>query len=151
MSDGIFADLGLDVDFDNFPSATYSGYVTEAKVINYKDAAKGRAMVLTYKVADEGEHKGKTIDEFKSCNKFDDATKKKWLKIRLLSLGVPESRLSEVNPSDLVGTAVFFTTKKNGEYTNVSTVKVAEEDFPSNGEQPSVGVSGGSTDLSNLL
>lgn len=128
---GIFADLGLeDVadDPNSFPASTYRGFVYDAKVVNYKDAAKGRALVLTYKINDdESEHNGKTVDEWKQCNSFDDPTKKAWLKRRLMSLGVPEDRLSQVNPADLVGTEVFFTTKKNGDYTNVSFVKLADE------------------------
>ena len=126
---GIFADLGLDeVDEDpnTFPASTYRGFVYDCKVVTYKDAAKGRALVLTYKIADGGQHKGKTVDEWKSCNTFDDASKKAWLKRRLMSLGVPENRLSQVNPEDLIGTEVDFTTKKSGEYTNVTFVKQSD-------------------------
>lgn len=147
---GIFADLGLeDVadDPNTFPASTYKGFLFDAKVVNYKDAAKGRALVLTYKIADEdSEHNGKTVDEWKQCNSFDDPTKKAWLKRRLMSLGVPEDRLSQVNPADLVGTAVFFTTKKNGEYTNVTFVKKADE-----GDTTATAGSSGGGSIEDLL
>lgn len=128
---GIFADLGLDeVDADpnHLPDSTYRGVVYDAKIVHYKDAAKGKALVLTYKVTDpESIHKGKTIDEWKSANKFDDAQKKGWLKNRLISLGVPESRIAQVSVKDLIATDIFFTVKKKGEYINVTFVRLADE------------------------
>lgn len=126
---GFLADLGLDEvesDPNHLPDATYLGYLTKVKVQPYKDKAKGKAIILTYKVSD-GEHKDKTVDEWKSANSFDEPRKKAWLKQRLLSLGVPESRMNAVNPDDLVGTAVLFTVKKNGDYINVTSVKLRDE------------------------
>lgn len=121
---GFLADLDLEnqeADPNAFPDSTYNAYLTEAKVVALKDAAKGKRLVLTYKLFD-GEHKGKTIDEWKSINTFDDARSKAFLKTRLLSLGVPEDQLSKINPTDLVGIAVRITTKQNGEYRNVNNV-----------------------------
>lgn len=126
---GFLADLGLDnveTDPNHLPDSTYFGFLTECKVIHYKDASKGKALVFTYKVG-EGEHKGKTIDEWKSANSFDEPSKKSWLKQRILSLGVPESRINSLNPEDLAGTAVKFTVKQKGEYRNVTFVSVRDE------------------------
>lgn len=126
---GFLADLGLDAveaDPNHLPNATYLGYLTNAKVVEYKDTSKGKALVLTYKVS-EGPHKGKTIDEWKSANSFDEPNKKSWLKNRILSLGVPESRLDTLDPDDLIGTPVRFTVKQKGEYTNVTFVEARDE------------------------
>jgi hypothetical protein len=126
---GFLADLGLDTIEDDpnaLPDSKHAGYVFDAKVVSYKDTAKGKALVLTYKVS-EGTHKGKTCDEFKSCNAFDDASKKGWLKQRVKSLGVPEEKLATLDPKDLIGIPVWFTTKKNGDYTNVRFVEVRDE------------------------
>lgn len=127
---GFLADLGLDTvetDPNHLPNATYLGYLTKVKVQPYKDASRGKAIIFTYKVSD-GEHSGKTVDEWKSANSFDDSRKKAWLKQRMLSLGIPESRLGAVNPDDLVGLPVRFTVKQNGEYTNVTFVALRDED-----------------------
>ena len=124
MTEGFLADLGLDeIDEDPnaFPDGTYNAYLTEAKVVNLKDSAKGKRLVLTYKIAD-GPHKGKTIDEWKSINAFDSARDKAFLKSRILSLGIPESRISSLDVNDLVGTEVRITKKQNGQYRNVTNV-----------------------------
>lgn len=137
---GFLSDLGLDsveTDPNHLPDATYKGYLTDCKVVQFKDASKGQALVFTYKVS-EGPHKGKTIDEWKTANKFDPANKKAWLKSRILSLGVPESRLNILNPDDLIGTPVSFTVKKKGEYTNVTFVKERNEDENSDDSTDSI-------------
>lgn len=126
---GFLSDLGLDkIDDDpnEVPAGKYTGFLFDARVVELKDAAKGKRLVLTYKVADEGAHKGKTVDEWKSVNPFDDARTKGFLKQRMKSLGVPEERLGSITPDDLIGTPVNFTVKKNGEYTNVTFVEVRD-------------------------
>lgn len=150
---GFLNDLGLDsVESDpgTFPDGKYRGFLFDCKMVQYKDTSKGQALVLTYKIAD-GPHKGKTIDEWKTANAFDDAQKKSWLKQRITSLGVPESRLNSVEPNDLIGTEIIFTKKQKGEYHNVTYVEVATADntlpVPS---QPTASV-GASDDISDLL
>lgn len=130
MSAGFLADLGLDsveADPNAIPDGKYAAYVYDAKIVAYKDTSKGKALVLTYKIAPGSIHSGKTVDEWKSCNKFDDARSKGYLKQRILSLGVPENRMADLDPNDLKGTAVYITTKKNGEYTNARMVEVRDE------------------------
>jgi hypothetical protein len=90
-------------------------------VVALKDAAKGKRLVLTYKIFD-GDHKGKTIEEWKGINKFDSARDKAWLKSRMLSLGVPEDKINSISPDDLTGIAVRITKKQNGQYRNVTNV-----------------------------
>ena len=47
-----------------------------------------------------------------------------FLKMRLKSLGVPETRMNTLQPEDLVGTDVVITVKKNGESTNITKVEI---------------------------
>ncbi len=141
---GFLADLDLEnveEDPNAFPEGTYKAYLTDAKVVTMKDAAQGKKLVLTYKIF-EGEHKGKTLDEWKGINSFDDARTKAFLKQRLLSLGVPENRLSSVSLEDLTGIALRFTMKKNGTYKNVTNIILGHEDAAEDNVSASV-----STDL----
>ena len=144
---GFLSDLGLDeIDDDpnKFPDGTYNAYLTESKVVALKDAAKGKRLILTYKVFD-GAHKGKVIDEWKSINKFDDARSKAFLKQRLLSLGVPEEKIATISPEDLVGIAVRITKKQNGQYSNVTNVVLGHAGEDVVAASASAGV--GSSDL----
>lgn len=118
------SDLGLEDVPDGFADGVYSGFVTDCKIVHYKDAAKGKAIVFTYRCDVDPVFAGETIDEWKSANAGDPASKKKWLKMRLDSLGIPESRMSAFAASDVIGKAVFFTVKKNGEYRNVTKVEL---------------------------
>jgi hypothetical protein len=120
---GFLAELGLenvDEDPNAFPDSTYNAYVTDAKIVKVNDQKEDR-LVLTYTLAD-GEHKGKQIDEFKNCDKTANARDLAWLKSRLKSLGVPEEKLSSINLDDLKGIAIRITTKKKGQYRNVTNV-----------------------------
>lgn len=124
---GILAGLGLEEVPDHLPDGTYPAYLTEAKVINLKDN-KGQSLVFTYKVDLPGSQiNGETIDEFKSINPADDNQKKKFLKMRLESLGVPSTRFAQFNPKDVVGLAVTITVKTKGQYTNVTNVTLRNE------------------------
>jgi hypothetical protein len=82
---------------------------------------EGVRLVLTYTLQD-GQHKGKTIDEWKNCDPKASERDKSWLKSRLKSLGVPESKMGEIDPGDLKGIEVRITKKRNGEYENVTNV-----------------------------
>lgn len=116
----------VDEDPNSFPDGTHKASVYKIEVVKLKDASKGKSLVFTYRLQ-EGEHKGKDIQEWKSANSFDDAKKKAYLKSRLLSLGIPETRLNSLNSQDLedlVGTMVFITKKTNGKYHNVTNVRL---------------------------
>lgn len=154
---GFLADLGLDTvesDPNAIPDNKYPAFVFAANIVKYKDTSKGQALVLTYKIAD-GPHKGKTVDEWKSANSFDTVQQKGYLKQRLVQIGIPESKLNELDPDDLVGLPVTITTKKNGEYTNVRYAAARDENDlgdansapVSNGASSSAGSSASIADL----
>ena len=151
---GFLADLGLDTiesDPNAIPDNKYPAFVYDAKVVKYKDTSKGQALVLTYKIAD-GAHKGKTVDEWKSCNPFDDARQKGFLKQRLVGIGIPESKINDLDPDDLKGLPVTITTKKNGEYTNVRfAVKRDEDDLGGENVPASSSPAGSSSSIADLL
>lgn len=151
---GFLADLGLDsveADPNALPDNTYPAFVYDAKMVAYKDTSKGKALVLTYKIAD-GPHKGKTIDEWKSANSFDDARQKGFLKQRILSLGIPETKIADLDLDDLKGLAVTIKTKKNGQYTNVNYAAPRDENAPSPSDSggASVGASAGAGSSSSI-
>jgi hypothetical protein len=117
------------------------GKVTDAKVIKTKkkDAPEGvmaYQLVITYR-----SNEGDSVSEFKKLGisewpgegiKPDDdhETSRKWLKSRLVNLGVREEDCDTVIKSvgQLIGTPVQFSIKMNGEYTNVSFVKLYQDD-----------------------
>lgn len=120
---GMLAGLGLDEVPDRLPETEYAGFVFDLKVVNYKDTAKGKAIVMTYKVAD-GKFKGETQDHWQSANAHDGMQQKKFLKQMFTNIGVPESKINSVTKEDVVGTPVFFTIKHNGNFVNVTNVKL---------------------------
>ena len=133
MSESIFGDLDIASAEDNpfgVPDNTYETYLTEAEVKTSKAGNKGLA--LTYRVA-SGDHEGKNISEWKNIPtpedpknpSAEDKTAMSWLKQRLISLGVPESRMNTLDPKkDLVGTHLYVTTKTKDGYTNVRNVEL---------------------------
>jgi len=155
---GVLANLGLDEVPDGLPDGVYPGFVYDAKIVDLKNN-KGRSLVFTYKVDQPGSTlHGETIDEFKSINPGDDNTKKRFLKQRLESLGVPSTRFNVFQPKDVVGLAVSFTVKTNGEYKNVSKVEIRSNSGVTGNGQPAgtvtdtTTISGGaSAPLSDLL
>lgn len=122
---GFLNDLGLDNLADGeLPTGKYLGEVTASKVVPKKDGSK--SWVITYTVRQPGsEFDGLTKDEWKSCNKMDSPQVKRFLRDRALSLGVPENELGNFRPSDVIGTPVFFTLARRGEYVNVTEVSLA--------------------------
>lgn len=135
MSESIFGDLDIASAEDNpfgVPDNTYETFLTDAEVKTSKAGNKGLA--LTYRIA-SGDHEGKNISEWKNIPtpedpknpSAEDKTAMSWLKQRLLSLGVPESRMNTLNPSDLVGTHLYVTTKTKDGYTNVRNVELITE------------------------
>lgn len=129
---GLFDELDVDVASATDPFAIPVGmhlcYLTGAEM---KDGKNGPGLALTYKI-DGGDNNGALISEWKSvpATKEEAATEagKKalgWLKQRLASLGVPEGKMNDLEPADLIGTHCYVTVKQNGEYTNVTKVQVA--------------------------
>jgi hypothetical protein len=143
---GLFAELDLeDAADDPFatPLGTFGCVVKECKLstsdskfvkVNGEDDTTKplRGLSLIYQINDGGDNDGDTISEYKSIpygsESVEDKRALSFLKQRLLSLGVPQERINSVQPEELEGTDCFVTTKKRGEYTNVTEVKVNSGD-----------------------
>lgn len=147
---GLFGDLDVASAEDNpwaVPANTYEADVFEVEV--KKDRNEKPGLMIVYKIS-SGDHKGKTVSEWKVIPQPADpknptADEKKatsYLKQRLASLGVPESRMNSVDTNDLLGTPVVVTVKVNGEYTNVSKVE-ARSASAASGEVPTFSGFGG--------
>lgn len=131
---GLFGDLDIQSAADNpfaVPANTYECTVTGVKVGPTKDESKV-GMTLTYTIQ-SGEYEGDDITEWKEIPQPADPhnltpqerKSNSWLKQRLLSLGVPEDRVNDVEEDDLVGVDCVVTVAegKNG-YMNVTRVEV---------------------------
>ena len=129
---GLFGDLDIASAEDNpwaVPANTYEADLYEVEVRENKDKTK-KGLSFTFKIS-SGEHKGKTVAEWKTLPTGADTPEDKrnasYIKQRLTSLGVPESRMNTVEVTDLVGTPVIMDVVVNGEYTNVKSIKVRGE------------------------
>lgn len=131
---GLFGDLDVASAEDNpwaVPANTYEAdlYKVEVK----KDKNDNLGMSFVYKIS-SGEHVDKTVSEWKAIPQPTDPKnltpeEKKaasYLKMRLSSLGVPESRMNSVEPEDLMGLPVVIKVTVNGEYTNVARVELRD-------------------------
>lgn len=128
----IFGDLDIasasDDPFSVAPG-TYEAVVSDVEVKDNKDKTL-KGLWITYTITGETEN-GKNVSEWKTIPapadpknpSAEDKRSMSFLKMRLSSLGIPESRMNSVQPEDLIGTEVAITVKKNGEYTNVTKVE----------------------------
>lgn len=131
---GLFAELDIASATDNpfaIPDNTYPCVLESVEV---KANEKGNHGLYLKFVISEGEHKGKKITEYKriphpdDAEVLDEADKKKaryYINQRLSTLGVPDERMNDVEPDDLVGTDCYVSTKQNGDFTNVRNVSVS--------------------------
>lgn len=142
QSGGFLNDLGVnwdDVPTNNNPSdGTHRCFVVKSE-IRTKKKDQSKQWVFTFKVADGEPEAGRTQEEWRPIpavnnGKFateKDETNARWLKQRLMSLGVPETRVGQVTPADVQGTEVYVTFKTNttnaGTFQNVTNVKLASE------------------------
>jgi hypothetical protein len=131
MSDGFLNDLGLDTveaDPNHIANGKYPAFVYNSEVRTKKDGTK--SWVITYKIApDSPRHAGQQQQEWFDLEpKGENADlKKSFLKRRVLSLGVPETRINSVNPGDLIGIKVSLEIVHRGQYQNVGTVEVLDD------------------------
>ena len=127
---GLFGELDVASAEDNpwaVPANTYEADVYTVEVKTDKNEHQGLA--INYKIS-SGDHEGKMVGEWKIIPTPDDPKnptpdEKKamsYLKMRLASLGVPESRMNSVDVNDLLGTPVTIKVTVNGDFTNVSRV-----------------------------
>jgi hypothetical protein len=134
---GFLNDLDLDnveADPNYIGDGQWPAFIFDSKVITKKDQTK--SWIITYKVApDSKQYAGVTQDEWfaltvekdGSLIAQPDQTKKSWLKKRVLSVGVPESRVKEVTPAEIIGTPVFITIRHKGNFQNVVDVVLRDE------------------------
>ena len=126
----LFGDLDLENAPDDpnaIPDSTYRAFLTDiSKKGTQKDPHK-IGVTFKYRIS-EGNYEGREVTEWKSANPGDDERTKGYLKQRLINLGVPTDRLSQVDPDDLIGKDVYVTVKNRGEYANVVRVTTANGD-----------------------
>jgi hypothetical protein len=134
---GFLNDLGVDwagLDVANEPGAgTYRCFLVKSEIRTKKDDTK--SWVFSYKVAPGQPEEGKTKDDWRPLPQTSnghfasekDATFARFLKQRLMELGVPEERIGSVVPKDLQGLECFVTITVNGQYKNVTKVVLASE------------------------
>jgi hypothetical protein len=132
---GIFGDLDVASADDNpwaVPANTYEASLYTAEVKRDKNEILG--LELIYKIS-SGDHEGKTVREWKVIPEPadpknltpDEKKANSYLKMRLRSFGIPESRMNTMNINDILGLEVIIKVTVNGEYTNVSRVDLAED------------------------
>lgn len=138
----VFEGLGLEnvkVEQGNsLPDGQYVGFVSEAKVVTKKDG--NLALVLTYTVHDENsEYNGQRQVEWRTFPRMIDVDgvqryaeerderDARFLKMRLLSLDIPEHAIPNMDVDDLQGTPVKFTVRTNNGYKNIRWVEKIDE------------------------
>lgn len=111
----------------------HHAFVYDCKVMDLTAKGKGKSLVITYKMADDDVNPKVQKDEWRGIpvvtadGKFasdKDSTNATWLKRRLLSLGVPESKINDLEPKDLIGLEVYVTFKTNEQWQNVVKVEL---------------------------
>ena len=127
----LFGDLDIqsasDDPFDIPPDkyqATVSNVEVKANYVskNRPDAVPTTYLVIEYTITD-GYHEtaiGQTLQDWlrvptsdaDNRGKQSGAQAKSWIKLRMLGLGIPESRINQVGPDDLVGIDVYVDVSK---------------------------------------
>jgi len=126
----LFGSMGLDdveADPNHIAPGEYPAFVFESTVVTAKTGknAGKNSWVVTYKISD-GKFNGKTQQEWFSLDPTNQQVKP-WLKRRILSLGVPETKVGGFSPADVVGTPVFVKIKHKDGYQNVADVHLRDE------------------------
>lgn len=126
----------LDVDFNDVPddpfvkpTGTWLGELT--KVETFEDKAKSGKLFLKMEWTDA--ESGMSLDEvFTVKDPSLDAAKLRqkhsFFKKRMLDFEVPEDKIKFTVAQEMIGTKAWITSKKNGEYTNITEAKLVEGD-----------------------
>lgn len=132
LFDGLDVASAADNPFEVEPG-TYRCVVTGAEA-RPTQAGDKVGLNIEYTIQDDeaGAMNGRKITEWKHIPQPADpanptakeAQSASFLKQRLVNLGIPESRMNDVEGDDLLGIECVVTVKKNGEYTNVTKVTV---------------------------
>lgn len=137
----VFEGLGLDdvkVEVTNaLPDGQYVGFVSEAKIVTKKDG--NLALVLTYTVQDDdSQHNGHKQVEWRTFPRMveidgvqryaeeKDERDARFLKMRLLSLGIKDDEIPKLEVADIQGTPVKFTVRTNNGYKNIRWVETLD-------------------------
>jgi len=125
---GFLNDIGLDkveADPNYIGDGRWPGWLTDSKIVEKKDG--NTAWVITYKIdKDSTQYAGRTQDEWYPLSDATD-TNKAWMKKRVLGLGVPESKINDLDPGDVAGLCVYITIRHKGSYQNVVDVVLRDE------------------------
>lgn len=130
MTDGFLNDLDLgnvEADPNHIADGKYVAHVYKSEV---RDTKKGKQWVLTYKIdAGSPKHAGQQQQEWFALSPTGDNVelKKSFLKRRVLSLGVPESKINSVNPGDVQGLKVVIEIVHRNGYQNIASVALADD------------------------
>lgn len=130
LFDGLDVASAADNPFEVEPG-TYDAVVTGVETKPTKDESKiGLNIEFTIEQPG-GPMDGRKVMEWKQIpsdvTTAEGARAASFLKQRLANLGVPESRMNDVDSDDLIGTECVVSVKKNGEYTNVTKVALRQE------------------------
>jgi hypothetical protein len=153
---GFLNDLMLSAtpeDPNNLPEGKYPAFVSKLEIkdiLAKPDKPASKALIITYKISHlDVENINKEKSEFKSLPKVpvvlpngepnpeadaDDKKNASFLKLRLLSLGVPEDQLDHMSQEDLLGTPVWITIVQSGTYKNIRNVELREEEAGPTGQ-----------------
>lgn len=136
---GLFGDLDVESAADDpfkVEPGVYEATVTDVAVGPTKDGSKtGMTIIFTISPTDE-DNAGKTVREWKQIPmpadpkklSADDKRAMSFLKSRLLDLGIPETRVNDVLPEDLIGKEVTITVKQGkNDFMNVSRVTLLQD------------------------
>lgn len=133
LFDGLDVASAQDNPFDVAPG-TYPAVVTKAEARPTKGGDKV-GLNIEYTISDpDSEMHGRKVTEWKQIPQASgeltgkDAQAASFLKQRLMNLGIPESRMNDIEGDDLIGIECVISVKKNGEYTNVTKVALQGED-----------------------
>lgn len=140
---GLFDDLDVASAADD-PFKVADGWhpatLTKVEIKDTRDMTK-KGLALEYEITG-GENKGSTISEWKNYPRPADpknptADEKRdlaFIKARLLSLEVPETKMNSLNPEDIIGTEVYIKMTTKGEYQNITDLKVNDGSMNFDGE-----------------
>lgn len=135
MSNSIFGDLDVASAIDPFEIAdgTYKA-VTGGTKVQVSEAKGKKGLAFTYTIDDpESPYNGRKASEWKNIPKSEDKGSPEYdkdlgyLKQRLASLGVPESKMNSIQPEELDDIPVVIVVKNNPPYVNVQRVSLRED------------------------
>lgn len=130
---GIFDGLDVASAEDNpfdVVDGTYKCFVQNVKV---GPTAKGdkKGMTIVYQIDDpDSPMNSRQITEWQEIPGENTQNKERtlsFLKARLKSLGVPESRMNDIETDDLMNVECVVSVAKRGEYTNVTRVSLPNQ------------------------